>query len=46
MDDLEQTLSELALAMQDHREALASKGVSKACARPAPRRHRTMPGRR
>ena len=45
MDDLEKTLNELALAMQDHREALASKGVSKAApARAA--RCRTMPGRR
>jgi hypothetical protein len=36
MDDLEKTLNELALAMQDHREVLASKGVSKAP--PSPRR--------
>ena len=36
MDDLEKTLNELALAMQDHREVLASKGVSKAA--PSPRR--------
>jgi chemotaxis protein methyltransferase CheR len=36
MDDLEKTLSELALAMQDHREALAPKGTPKAP--PAPRR--------
>ena len=39
MDDLEKTLNELALAMQDHRDVLASKGVSKAS--PSPRR--TMP---
>src|SRR5258708_19281959 len=36
MDDLEKTLNELALAMQDHREALATKGTPKAA--PAPRR--------
>jgi chemotaxis protein methyltransferase CheR len=36
MDDLEKTLNDLALAMQDHREVLASKGVSKAP--PSPRR--------
>ena len=36
MDDLEKTLSELALAMQDHREALAPKGTPKAP--PGPRR--------
>jgi chemotaxis protein methyltransferase CheR len=39
MDDLEKTLNELALAMQDHREVLASKGVSKALPSPRP----TMP---
>ena len=44
MDDLEKTLNELALAMQDHREALATKGARKPA--PAPRRkaRRTMPG--
>src|SRR5258708_7127441 len=36
MDDLEKTLNELALAMQDHREALATKGVRKNP--PGPRR--------
>src|ERR1700716_4702700 len=36
MDDLEKTLNELALAMQDHREARATKGTPKAA--PAPRR--------
>ena len=36
MDDLEKTLSELALAMQDHREALATKGARKPA--PPPRR--------
>src|SRR5258708_13902674 len=36
MDDLEKTLNELALAMQDHREALATKGARKNP--PGPRR--------
>jgi chemotaxis protein methyltransferase CheR len=36
MDDLEKTLSELALAMQDHREALAATGAAKPP--PSPRR--------
>src|ERR1700736_6934335 len=40
MDDLEKTLNELALAMQDHREALATKGASKPP--PGPRR-KTQP---
>jgi chemotaxis protein methyltransferase CheR len=39
MDDLEKTLNELALAMQDHREVLASKGVGK----PAPSPRRAVP---
>src|SRR5664279_4189203 len=39
MDDLEKTLSELALAMQDHRESLAPKGAPK----PAPVRRTSPP---
>src|SRR5260370_8982151 len=40
MDDLEKTLNELALAMQDHREALATKGARK---NPPGRRRKSQP---
>jgi chemotaxis protein methyltransferase CheR len=36
MDDLEKTLTELALTMQDHREALAGRGASETPASPRP----------
>jgi chemotaxis protein methyltransferase CheR len=37
MDDLEKTLSDLALTMRDHRDALAGRGVNETPASPRPR---------